>query len=104
MSRATSRFSRPADRSQLPVACFPLFNRAEFYRQEFLKHQRSLDRQREYFSAQAIHNVEHALQRILARLDTLCRERDCDQVMSALLKKFDLVTRVSALDDPGPGH
>jgi hypothetical protein len=86
------------------AACFPRATRAEFYREEFMKHQRCLDRQREYFSEQAIHGVEHALQRILARLDTLCRHQDCDRVMSDLLRKFDLVTRLSEWDEHGRTH
>ena len=102
MSRATSRFSRLADRWQ--PAPFPEITRAEFYREELLKHQRCLERQREYFSAQAIRNVETALQSILSRLDTLCCHQDCDRMMSTLLKKFDLVTRLSAWDEHGRPH
>ena len=41
---------------------------------------------------------------ILARLDTLCRHQNCDQVIGELLKKFDLVTRLSAWDDCGRAH
>jgi hypothetical protein len=84
----------------LAAACLPQVHRAEFYREEFLKHQRCLDRHREYYSAEAIHNVEHALRRTLARLDMLCRHGDCDEVISGLLKKFDRVTRLSAWDQP----
>jgi hypothetical protein len=83
----------------LAAACLPQVHRAEFYREEFLKHQRCLDRHREYYSAEAIHSVEHALCNILARLDTLCRHRNCDEVISGLLRKFDRVTRLSAWDD-----
>jgi hypothetical protein len=105
MSRAFFRFSRHADRWQPSSGCVPpRTTRAEFYREEFLKHQRCLDRHREYFSEQAIHDVEHALQKILARLDALCRHQDCDEVISAMLKKFDLVTRLSTWDDRGRIH
>jgi hypothetical protein len=104
MSRAFSRFSRHASLWPPTGAVPPRSTRADFYREEFLKHKKCLERQREYFSAQAIHDVEHALQNILARLDTLCRHQDCDEVMSTLLKKFDLVTRLSAWDDSGRTH
>ncbi len=105
MSRANLRFSRPAARLLGPAAGYSVrFSSADFYREEFLRHQRCLDRHREYFSEQAIHDVEHALQRILARLDTLCVNQDCDQVIGRLLKKLDIVTRLSAMDDPGRTH
>jgi hypothetical protein len=105
MRRATTRFSRLADRSQqLTAACLPLVHRAEFYREELLKHQRCLEQQREYFSEKAIHGVESALQMILGRLDTLCRNQDCDRVLGDLLRKLDLVTRLSAWDERGRSH
>jgi hypothetical protein len=102
MSRAKSRSSRLADRPRHPGTC--LFNPLEFYREEFLKHQRCLERQREYFSEQAIQGVEGALQAILGRLETLCRQQDADRVLSTLLKKLDTVTRLSAWDDHGRLH
>lgn len=105
MSRAFSRFSRHATRWPLPASCFPpRSTRADFYREEFLRHKKCLETQREYFSAQAIHDVEHALQNILSRLDSLCHSQDCDEVMSTLLKKFDLVTRLSVWDDRRRTH
>jgi hypothetical protein len=104
MRRAIQHFSRLVDCSPLTATCFPRASRAEFYREEFLKHQRCLDRQREYYSEQAIDGVEHALERILSCLDSLCVHQDCDEVMSALLRKFDLVTRLSAWDDCGRAH
>jgi len=98
-------FSRPALRRLAAEAGYAArFSRTEFYREEFLRHQRCLERHREYFSEQAIHDVEHALQRILARLDTLCVHQDCDKVIGQLLKKLDIVTRLSALDEPGRTH
>ncbi|MGE3843314.1 MAG: hypothetical protein AB7I50_17220, partial [Vicinamibacterales bacterium] len=87
MSRATLPFSSPLLRRLGPAAGYVVqFSRTDFYREEFLRHQRCLDRHREYFSEQAIHDVEHALQRILARLDTLCVHQDCDKVIGQLLK------------------
>jgi hypothetical protein len=91
----------PSSQSSSPT---PLLSRTDFYREEFLKHQRCLERQREYFSEQAIAEVECALMRILARLDQLCCREDADCQVSALLKKFDGVTRLSAWIDPKTLH
>jgi hypothetical protein len=78
--------------------------RLEFYREEFLKHQRCLQRHREYFSPQAIRNVEAALLRIIAQLDNLSAKDDADVVVAELLKEFDVVTGLSAWSDPQNVH
>jgi hypothetical protein len=75
-----------------------------FYREEFLKHQRCLERQREYYSERAITSVEVALTRILAHLDQLCSQRDADRVLSQLLRQLDVVTGLSAWSDPKQVH
>jgi hypothetical protein len=72
----------------------------EFYREEFVKHQQCLEQQREYFSPQAIHNVESALVKVISQVDTLSTKADADQVVAKLLREFDLVTRLSAWSDP----
>jgi hypothetical protein len=72
----------------------------EFYREEFVKHQRCLQEQREYFSAQAIDSVESALVKVISQVDMLSAKGDADQVVSKLLREFDLVTRLSAWSDP----
>jgi hypothetical protein len=72
----------------------------EFYREEFVKHQRCLEEQREYFSTQAIANVESALVKVISQVDMLSAKGDADQVVSQLLREFDLVTRLSAWSDP----
>ena len=82
----------------------PTSVRTEFYREEFIKHQRGLQQQRESFSDDAILEAEAALARILARLDQLCCKDDADEVVSRLLRQFDLVTHVSALSDPRNVH
>jgi hypothetical protein len=69
----------------------------EFYRQEFIKHHRCLQQQRPYYSESAITDVEAALQRIMGQLETLCTKDNADELVSALLKKFDVVTNLSAL-------
>lgn len=76
----------------------------DFYREEFLKHHRCLQEQREYFSAQAIDGVEAALVRIIAEIDKLSATADAHLVMAKLLQEFDVVTRLSAWSDPYKVH
>lgn len=76
----------------------------KFYREEFLKHRRCLQQQREYYSEHAVSEVEAALTRILAKLETLCLQDDADQVVSDLLRRFDVVTGLSAWTDPKHVH
>ena len=82
-------------------AQYPL---TEFYREEFLKHRRCLQRQRPYYSESAITGVEAALTRIMGQLEQLCSKDDADQVVSSLLKKIDLVTGLSSWSDPKQTH
>jgi hypothetical protein len=92
----TSRFltdSRPKD----PHAFHPLF---DFYREEFIRCQRCLDQQREYYSERAISDVEQALMKVMSQLDRLCSHGNADQVVSRLLQQFDIVTGWSARSDP----
>jgi hypothetical protein len=72
----------------------------QFYRDEFLKHQRCLQQQRPYYSESAITDVESALTKIMGQLETLCTQDNANQVVSTLLKKFDVVTGLSAWSDP----
>jgi hypothetical protein len=76
----------------------------EFYREEFVKHHRCLQQHRAYFSETAITDVETALARILAELEHLCAKDNADQVVSSLLKKFDVVTGLSSWTDPKHTH
>ncbi len=76
----------------------------EFYREEFVKHHRCLQAQREYYSSQAIESVETALVRVISQVDTLSTKADADQVVARLLREFDLVTRLSAWSDPHKAH
>ncbi|MGE5244326.1 MAG: hypothetical protein ACM3SQ_08875 [Betaproteobacteria bacterium] len=76
----------------------------EFYREEFLKHQRCLQQQRPYYSESAITDVEAALSRIMGQLEQLCTRDNANQVVSQLLKKFDVVTGLSAWSDPKHTH
>ena len=78
--------------------------RAEFYRQELLRHRDCLERQREYFSDQAIADAEEGLMRLSAQLDRLCASGEENELVANLLRQFDLVTGLSAWTDPGQLH
>lgn len=77
---------------------------SSFYREEFLKCQRCLEQQREFYSESAITEMEKALTRVMAQLDRLCAHADADKVVSHLLRQFDVVTRLSAWSDPRQIH
>jgi hypothetical protein len=76
----------------------------DFYREEFLKHHKCLQAQREYFSPQAIKNAEDALLKIIADLDRLSEEANAEHLVAKLLKEFDVVTGLSAWSDPCKVH
>lgn len=79
----------------------PVFHSlTNFYREEFVKCQRCLEQQREYYSPDAISDVEQALMKVMAQLDRLCTKGDADQVVSRLLRQFDVITGLSAWSDP----
>jgi len=77
---------------------------AEFYREEFLKHQRCLQRQRPYYSESAITDVEAALARIINKLEQLATQDNAPQLIGSLLKQFDVVTGLSSWSDPKQTH
>ena len=76
----------------------------EFYREEFLKHHRCLQQQRPYYSETAITDVEQALTKIISELEHLSSQEDASQLVASLLKKFDVVTGLSAWSDPKRSH
>jgi hypothetical protein len=79
----------------------PVFDSlSNFYREEFVKCQRCLEQQREYYSETTISDVEQALTRVMSQLDRLCTKADADQVVSRLLRQFDVVTGLTAWTDP----
>jgi hypothetical protein len=81
--------------------CEPVFHSvSNFYREEFLKRQRCLDEQREFYSERAIHDVEQALVKVIGQLDRLCSNGNADEVVGKLLRQFDVVTGLSAWTDP----
>lgn len=77
---------------------------AEFYREELLKHHECLERQREYYSDVAIAQAEDALRLIGARLDQLSQRDDACQLIGELLRRLDVVTKLSAWTDPQTLH
>jgi hypothetical protein len=103
MPVSRNRVSRFLTDSRPP--CDPvLHSLSNFYREEFLKCQRCLDQQREFYSEHAISEVEKALTRVMGQLDRLCTHADADKVVSRLLQQFDTVTRLSAWSDPRQIH
>lgn len=86
--------------SDSPLPSTPVLSLIDFYREEFVKHQRCLAEQRECYSEHAISSVESALCRIIGELDALSCKDDADVLVSQLLKEFDVVTRLSAWTDP----
>jgi hypothetical protein len=77
-----------------------LHSLSNFYREEFIKCQRCLEQQREYYSERAISDLEQALTKVMSQLDRLCTKEDADKVVSRLLRQFDVVTGLSAWSDP----
>lgn len=99
MSASRNRLSRFLTDSRLqgdPV----LHSLTDFYREEFVKCQRCLEQQREYYSEGTISDVERALTRVMAQLDHLCTNGDAHEVVSNLLRQFDVVAGLSAWTDP----
>ena len=73
--------------------------RTSFYREELLKHRRCLQRQREYYSAKAIGDVEAVLTRLISEVDRLCARENGALLVSRLLRRIDGVTRLSDWSD-----
>lgn len=96
----TSRFLTDSRPHGDPV----LYSLSNFYREEFIKCQRCLEQQREYYSERAITDVERALTKVMSQLDSLCTKADADEVVSRLLRQFDVITGLSAWSDPKQVH
>ena len=77
---------------------------ANFYREEFLKHRRCLEEQREYYSDSAITPVEAALTRIISQLEHISTKQDADELVSRLLRQVNVVTGLSGWSDPKNVH
>jgi hypothetical protein len=99
MPASRNRLSRFLTDSR-PAFDAPIHSVSSFYREEFIKCQRCLEQQREFYSEGAIEDLERALTRVMAQLDCLCTKADADEVVSRLLRQFDIVTGLSAWTDP----
>jgi hypothetical protein len=99
MAASRNRLSRFLTDSRPP--CEPVLpSVSNFYREEFLKRQRCLEQQREFYSERAINDVEQALVKVIGQLDRLCTKANADEVVGRLLRQFDVVTGLSAWTDP----
>lgn len=78
--------------------------RAQFFREEFLRHHQCLERQREYYSEGAIASAEDALTRIMGQLEQLCQREDACEVVGQLLRTLDVVTKLSEWTEPRTTH
>jgi len=87
-----------------PLAGSSYHCRAEFFKQEFLKHHQCLERQREYYSDAAIAQAEDALKRIMGQVERLCQRDDACELIGQLLRQLDVVTKLSAWTDPEHLH
>jgi hypothetical protein len=92
-----ARLVSPVGVSSAPVL-------ANFYRAEFQKHRECLALQREYYSERAITDADCAIARVLNELEHICAKDDAPQVVSTLLRKFDIVTGLSGWSDPKNYH
>ena len=99
MPASRNRLSRFLTDSR-PPADPVLHSVSSFYREEFLKRQRCLEQQREFYSERAINDVEQALLKVIGQLDRLCTSANADEVVGRLLRQFDVVTGLSAWTDP----
>jgi hypothetical protein len=84
------------------ASCLPAL-RTDFFREELLKHRRCLERQREFYSEGAISQADAALARVIGRIDQLCASDNAEEIVSSLLRKFDVVTGLS-WSEPGKLH
>ena len=101
--RSRHRLSRflTDSRPDTPLFVHPISN---FYREEFVKCQQCLEAQREYYSEGAILDAEQALTRVMSELDRLCSTAGADEIVSRLLRQFDVVTGLSVWSDPRQTH
>ncbi len=102
MNHARSRPARLVSSKEIPSG--PLHFIADFYREEFIRHRRCLEAQREYFSEQAIRGADKALALVLGQLDRLCAQEDADALLASLQRQFNAVTGLSAWSDPPQRH
>ena len=101
MSRARNRIPRLLVQNAVPPGTSAL---STFYREEFIKHHKCLQAQREYYSDQAISSAETALLKIISEMDRLSAKDNAEQLVAQLLREFDIVTGLSAWSEPDQVH
>ena len=99
MPASRNRISRFLTDSH-PPAEPAIYSVSNFYREEFLKRQRCLEQQREFYSERAINDLEQALLKVIGQLDRLCTRDNAGELVGRLLRQFDVVTGLSAWTDP----
>jgi hypothetical protein len=99
MPAARNRLSRFLIDSR-PATDPVLHSLTNFYREEFIKCQRCLEQQREFYSEATIDDMERALTKVMSQLDRLCTKADADKIVSRLLRQFDVATGRSSRYDP----
>jgi hypothetical protein len=95
----TTRLSRFLTDSR-PQCDSVVYTLSNFYREEFVRCLHCLEQQREYYSESAISDAEKALAKVMAELDRLCTKADVDELVSRILRQFDVATGLSAWTDP----
>ena len=101
MPRVRNRVPRFLIQHDVPQSVSAL---SDFYREEFVKHYRCLEAQREYFSDQALMSAEAALLKIISQMDRLSTDVNAEELVAELLREFDVVTGLSAWSDPCKVH
>ena len=104
MPASRTRLSRFLTDSRPQLGETVFHSLSDFYREEFAKCQRCLEEQREFYSERTITDLDRALTRVMSQIDRLCSKADADQVVSHLLRQFDVVTGLSAWSDPRHIH
>ncbi len=104
MPASRNRLSRFLTDSRPQLGETVFHSLSDFYREEFAKCQRCLEEQREFYSERTITDLDRALTRVMSQIDRLCSKADADQVVSQLLRQFDVVTGLSAWSDPRHIH
>jgi hypothetical protein len=99
MPASRNRISRFLTDSRPPAEA-AIHSVSNFYREEFLKRQRCLEQQREFYSERAINDVEQALLKVIGQLDRLCTKDNAVELVGRLLRHFVFVTGLSAWTDP----
>src|SRR5262249_38556535 len=78
--------------------------RMDFFRQEFQRHHECLERQREDYSGGAIASAEQGLDGVRGARGAWSQREAADDGMGQVLRKLDVVTKLSAWSEPDNLH